>query len=286
MPDRWVLAVLLAALLLAGCGTRQERDEPLILATVYPYGLLLKQLAGDSLEVRTLVPPNASPHTYSAKPSDLKALGEADLIVANGYGLETNLEDALAARQDKLLKVEDLLTPPSGGAEANPHVWLSPRNLIAITLRLGDELQSRFPEHKAAIGQNTGALIAQLTALDARIRQERTTFAKTPIITWHDSFHWFFEDYGIASLGTVQSSPGKEPTAKELNHLADLIKANGVKAIYSEPQMNAKAAKVLAGELGLRVIGLDPLGYSYRPETILDVILNNWEGMKLGWQQP
>lgn len=280
------LPLLAALLLLAllGCSGAKKRTIGSIVVSIYPYELLVKQIVGDSLEVRTLIPPASSPHTYSPKPSAIRALAQADLVISNGYGLETNLQQAFASKGDKHIRIEDLLSSMSSvEPETNPHVWLSPRKLTLITVLLADQLQNRFPALKSTIAKNAAQLISELSALNLRIMQERSTFTKTPVITWHDSFHYFLQDYKIEDLGAVQSSPGKEPTARELSDIGALIKANGIKVLYTEPQMSDKAAKVLANEFDLQLVELDPMGRIFAPSTILDVILNNWEGLKLGW---
>ncbi|HRT60717.1 MAG TPA: zinc ABC transporter substrate-binding protein, partial [Candidatus Syntrophosphaera sp.] len=77
---------------------------------------------------------------------------------------------------------------------------------------------------------------------------------------------------------------GREPTPRELTRLGELIRAHGVKAICVEPQMDRKSADVLAREFNLRVIELDPLGFSIQAQTLPDLISENWERMKQAWQ--
>jgi len=165
----------------------------------------------------------------------------------------------------------------------NPHLWLSPPRLIQITLLLVDELQTRFPDLAETIGRNGAQVIRELIAQNDLILKERSTFGQPAVITYHDSFHYFLRDYDILHLGSVQSSPGREPTPKELSELGRLIRAHDLKAIYVEPQMDRRSAQVLAKEFRLKVIELDPLGYTFKPRTIMDVIQANWERMKQGW---
>lgn len=295
------IAVLLA---LGGCKPKPKDERPLIITSIYPYEILVQELVGDSIQVRSLVPANASPHTWTAKPADLKALEDAQLLVMNGLGLETDLTQAFEQRSAKLLDVSRLLGmhtgPDSGHAKehkfedaahhqhhdgVNPHLWLSPQLMMRAAMLLGDKLQTSFPAHASTIGANTARLIANLAALHQQITAQRATLTDPVIITYHDSFHWLARDYDIQVVGTVQSSPGKEPTAKELALLGALIKSHKIKAIYVEPQMDRRSAKVLADEFDLVVLELDPIGHSYRSPRITDLLWNNWERMKLGWAQ-
>jgi len=292
-------------MLLTGCKAGSQDQRPLIVTSIYPYQLLIQELVGDSIQVRGLIPANASPHSWSAKPADLKSLDDARLLVMNGLGLEAELTHAFEERGAKLVNISKLLKldmeepheedeQQHAEAEAghdhahtglNPHIWLSPQLLLRATIMLSDELQTRFPDRAAAIGRNTTRLMSDLAALHQQITSERAALNSPYLITYHDSFHWFAGDYDIEVSGTVQSSPGKEPTAKELALLGALIKTKHIKAIFVEPQMDKRSAKVLADEFELAILELDPLGHSLKPTRIIDLIWSNWERMKLAWDQ-
>ncbi len=233
--------------------------------------------------MRTLIPPNFSPHTYNPSPAELKSLYDADLVFSNGYGLETNIQTALNALGDKHLTAEQLLQLPQKEDNPNPHIWLSPRLMKKLVSELEGPLQRTFPSYKDSISYHCRELISQFSSLDSLIIQERAQFSHTPIITYHDSFHYFIQDYQLDYLGSIQSSPGQEPTPKELVYLGDLIKANQVKAIFVEPQMDRKSANVLAKEFHLQVIELDPLGQTLNAQSLPEVILINWNRMKQAW---
>ena len=105
---RWIL--LVALLFTLSCKKQEvSQKKPLLLATIHPYELILQQLAGDEFEVSCIIPVNASPHTWSPNPADLKNINLAALILANGLGLEGNLEKNLAERKDVYLEAAVLL---------------------------------------------------------------------------------------------------------------------------------------------------------------------------------
>ncbi len=276
-----LLMVLLLALF--SCKPADQEQRPLVMATIHPYELLLRELLGPGFEVRTLIPANASPHTYSPGPKDIKALREAGLALSNGLGLETDLERAFTALGETHLRAEELLRDALPNTE-NPHVWLSPVLMEKLALRLSERLQKMFPERSEEIANRALDLVARLAALDERISRERSAFGSTPLISFHDSFHHFNANYGINDRGSVQSSPGREPTPRELARLGELIRANGVQAICVEPQMDKRSAEVLAREFDLRMIELDPLGFSIKARTLPELIGANWDRMKQAWQ--
>lgn len=280
-----ILIFTLLLLILCGCQPGKVKDKTLVIASIYPYELLLRELLGPDFEVRTLIPANASPHTYSPGPQDIKALREADLVFSNGFGLETDMERAFDALGAKHLRVQDLLGTAVADSTGNPHVWLSPILMQKLTHQLSERLQKMFPEHNDEIANNAVDLIASLAALDKRISGERSTLGATPLITFHDSFHFFEAAYGIENLGSVQSSPGREPTPRDLASLGELIRSNGVEAICVEPQMERRSADVLAREFKLRMIQLDPLGSSFGAKTLTELIGTNWDRMRSAWEK-
>lgn len=280
----FVAGVLLLLLIFAGCKAKQKDERPLIITSIYPYQILLQELVGDNVRVQSLIPASASPHTWSAKAKDIKAMDEAQLLVMNGLGLEAQLTQAFKERADKLIDISSLInisTRDSLAKEShedqNPHIWLSPQLMMRAVLMLSDALQSHFPEQTAVINQNTMTLINNLSTMHQQISKDRATMDNAILITYHDSFHYFAQDYDIQVPSTVQQSPGKEPSSKELAYLGAIIKTMKIKTIFVEPQMDKRSAKVLADEFDLKIQTLDPLGHDIKAKRITDLIWTNWQ---------
>lgn len=305
------LLFVLLILLIAGCKEapkQQEKEQkPLILTSIYPYELLVKQLVGDAIEVRSLIPPTASVHSYSPQPSDLSDLHRADLIITNGLGLEAMIEQNLSTLKDKHLVCAKLLQdnialdslsqvrdhliqqhedehedeqPEHVHIGADPHLWTSVQMMIKLSTKIKNELVERFSDYAPLITHNYEAMQLELKEANERIIRERAELQNPALVTYHNSFHYFTRDYNIEYLGWVQSSPGKEPSARELTALGSKIRSHGVKAIFIEPQQNPKSAQVLAKEYGLKLYTLDPIGSSMKVRTIAELILTNWTAMK------
>lgn len=285
-----LLTGLLILLTLFSCQLKKAEEKPLIVVSIYPYEILLKELIGSTAEVVSIIPPSASPHDWSPNPSNLAALNKASLIVTNGLGLEHSLSQTLSQHRDKLLEISDLIqldpdqdlaVNPGQEGEPDPHIWTSVAYLLRMVDALHPELQKRFPDQADSIASSCGRIKTELSRVDARIRQESSSFKDPGIITYHNSFGYFMRDYGIKHLASVQSSPGKEPGPRELSELGSLIKTNGVKAIFVEPQISQKSAEVLAREFDLKILILDPIGNSLGANTIGEFLLSNWSIMKL-----
>ncbi len=299
---------MLASLLLATACQPAAKDEspqrPLILTSIYPYELLVQQFVGDAIEVKSLIPPGASVHGFSPQPSDLKNLNRADLVISNGMGLEAPFAQSLKQLGDKELLVSNLLRDmialdslkqvrdqlihahEEDGHQhlgADPHLWTSANMMLKLSGKLKNELAERFPDYAPLINHNYLIIRQELTDLHEEILHERAGFQDPAILTYHNSFHYFCSDYGVKAVGWVQSSPGKEPGARELTELGRKIQEHRVKVIVIEPQQNPKSAEVLAREYNLELQMLDPLGSTLEADTIAEVIRKNWESMKLAF---
>lgn len=301
------LLFALFILICAGCDKAPKQQEkelrPLILTSIYPYELLVKQLVGDAIEVRSLIPPTASVHSYSPQPSDLSDLHKADLIITNGLGLEAMLAQNLSTLKDRHLVCAELIydsialdslnqvrdnlmhqhetgEDEHGHAGTDPHLWTSVQLMSKLSTKLKNELVIRFSDYAPLITHNYEAMQEELKKADEKIKRERAGLQEPALVTYHNSFHYFTRDYGIEYLGWVQSSPGKEPSARELTKLGSKIREHGVKAIFIEPQQNPKSAQVLAKEYGLQLYTLDPIGSTLKVKTIAELILANWAAMK------
>lgn len=275
-------------------------DEDIIVVSIYPYELLVSQMVGDQVKVITMIPPNASPHTWTPLPKDIQALSEADLLISNGLGLEANLAKAFEQNSAKHVEIFSLLNKDLLGKEAeqkphdhhheadhehgefDPHLWTSAELLINIVNALSPVLMDRFPNKAEVIRQNSRDLIKDLMDADKIIMNEREAYSQPAIVTYHNSFHYFTRRYDIDYVGFVQASPGQEPSPKELNDLGKKIKAHKIKSIFIEPQMNPKSAEVLAKEFGIKLLTLDPMGNTLNVNTISEFLLKNWEIIKSG----
>lgn len=300
--------LILILTLIAACKAPVEKSAdalPLIITSIYPYELLVKQMVGDAIEVRSLIPANTSVHSFSPQPSDLKDLHKADLILINGMGLEAMFEPQLNQLKDKLLISEDLLSDlialdslnqvrdvlmHSHEEEeehhhpgADPHLWTSIPMMTKLATKLRSELVTRFPDAAPVINHNFAEIVEELAQAHDKITSERSAYPKPALVTYHNSFHYFTRDYDILYLGWVQSSPGKEPGARDLANLGAKIRSHNVRRIFIEPQQNPKSAEVLAKEYRLELGTLDPIGASLNVSTITELILKNWEAMKLAF---
>ena len=262
---------LVFSVILAACGGTEPRRAELV-GTIRPWARLLKQIAGGRFTVDTFTPAGASPHTWSPAPADMKKLEKAKLVLANGLGLEEGLTAKLKGMGDRVLFAGEVPgLPVAVGHDnhgddphhhdaANPHIWLDADVLVRVAQAARDRLTALDPPGRPVFKKYTDILIGAIRKADTRIKEERKAYAAARIITFHDAFAWFRRRYGIEQVAVVAASPGRQPSSQELVRIGALVRVNPVRAIFIEPQLDPKAAHVLAREFGLAVAVLDPLG--------------------------
>jgi zinc/manganese transport system substrate-binding protein len=252
---------------------------PVVIATTTIWADVVRNVAcGDRATVETIIPAGGDPHSFEPSLQDREHLGDADLVVANGAGLEPSLEDTVAAVEHDgtvVFRVTDHVTMLHG----DPHVWMDPTRVLAMLPALGDALVAAGLD-AGAVSSCRASYAAALTEADADVAK---TLAAVPaqgrsLVTSHEALDYFAERYGFTVVGAVipgGSSLG-ETNAADLEQLAAAIDETGVRAIFSEEQHSATDIDALAAEVGdVRVISLytDALGPpGSGAETYLDLL--------------
>lgn len=313
--------VVALALLAGACGTTgaaepPEDDAPTIAATTTILGDVVSNIAPATAEISVLMAPGADPHTYEPSARQLAELQEADLIVANGGGLEAGLQPALDAAEragTPVFSALEHVTPLTGdeshadddteepGDEhahddtdehadehahgaADPHFWMDPVRMAEAVDALG-----------AQIGELTGTAqrsadraarySAELRDLDGRIRAllDDVPADRRTIVTNHEALAYFAERYDVHVVGTIipGMSTGAEPSAQDIEQLAAVVRREGVTTIFAESTAPRQLAETLAGEVGgdvdVVVLFTESVGGDDGPETYADMLMTDAE---------
>ncbi|MCC6383062.1 MAG: zinc ABC transporter substrate-binding protein [Dehalococcoidia bacterium] len=290
----WLRSLLGLALAgLAGVACNDGRDGPApapsggrvtVVATIAQVGALARAVAGDLAAVRVLVGPGVDPHDHELTAGDRKAIDGAAVIFRNGLGIDGFLDKAIDAGRARVVTVTDGLALRTGeGGEPDPHVWHDPDNDRAMVARMAEALAGVDGANAAAYRQNAAAYAERLTSVDAEIRALVATIppANRKLVTNHDSLGYFIGHYGFTYVGAVIPglSTAAEPSAKDIARLEDLVKKEGVKAIFAESSVDPRVAQQVAADTGVRVVDTlygDSLGASGSgAETVDGMLLAN-----------
>ncbi len=274
-----ILLLIIIFLFILSCNNTQKNTK--IITTIYPYYLIVKEITGDSVKVENLLPPAASPHTYSPKPSDLMKFENAGLIIVNGYHLESHLNDKLRG-YDSAFFISDSMKNILGD-NVNPHIWLDPVLLKKIVPYIKEEIIKLDPKKKDYYENNTRQLLEELSKINSKIQEQSKDIQNKNVIMYHKGFDYLLKRYKVNILAYIEEIPGKELGAKKMQEIGNLIKKYKLTTLYSEPQLNSKPLRVLSGEFKLHILILDPLGTTLKINSICDLIEYNWEQIVKGF---
>src|SRR5512136_674839 len=265
------LALALLVALLGGMACKQEEssDRLTVVATIFPLADFVKNVAGDKVEVVTLLRPGDSPHTYEPSSRDMKAVAQATLLVVNGAGLDFWVEKLKSAASDNMVELDTsailekqglLVSGDEHEGGVNPHYWLDPVLAQMQVEAIAAALVAADPGNKDSYLGNAADYIAELKSLDAEIKYETQSFSSREFITFHPAWTYFARRYGLVEAAVIEESPGKDPTIDEQRRIIDLARELNVKAIFAEPQFSTKVADTIADGSGAKVLLLDPIG--------------------------
>ncbi len=266
---------IFALMLLMGCTPTPQMVEPNptagkpnVLSTTTIVADVVAQVGGDFISVSVLLPAEADPHSFDPTPQDVAKIADADMVFANGAGLEEFLEPLIesAGAEQQIVHVSEgialLETAESDhaadGHGGDPHTWMVPANVIVWTQNIADALARLDPANAASYAANAQAYILELEALDAWIREQVAQVPSTErkLLTDHRIFGYYAAAYGFEQVGAIISgySALSEPSAQELAQIEDAIQALAVKAIFVGNTVNPNLAARVAEDTGTQLI--------------------------------
>lgn len=260
-----IIRVALAACLLA-CATACAQAESFrVTATFYPLYVAVLNVARDveGIRIDCMAPAQAGClHDYQMTTADRRALEDSDVIIVNGAGLEPFLVALLpgldAETIDASVGIPLLADGHEPGHEENPHVWVSIAGMMAQVRNIAAGLAQADPAHATQYAQNAERYLERLEVLREEMAEALAPFAGTPIVTFHEAFDYFARDFGLRVAAVVRTDPGSAPSARALAEVAEIIRREGVKALFTEPGADDASARVLSRETGVPVYVLDP----------------------------
>jgi ABC-type Zn uptake system ZnuABC Zn-binding protein ZnuA len=238
-------------------------DRLKVVGTTVQITALTKEVAGDAIELRGIIPAGVDPHEFEPTARDLVAIEGADLILRHGIGLDDWLDKTLkAGKKAKLVTVTAGVRlrkeKEDGKVVEDSHVWHAPGNTKTMVDNIAAALDRADPAHKAVYDANAAAYKKKL---DAAAAQVRAILAEIPpanrkLVTNHDALGYFAQAFGLKIVGAVipSVSTQAEPSAAEVAKLLETIKREKVKAIFAESSVNPKLATTLAREAGVKIV--------------------------------
>jgi zinc transport system substrate-binding protein len=245
---------------------------------------MVEKIAGDTVDVLVIVSPNANHETYEPKPSQMKFLAKSDIYFAVGLPFERVWLDRFTAASPKMNiidtgagieKIELLEHHHDEHAEhhdhdaehnhdadhdedeLDPHIWLDPVLIKTQSKTIADALSSKYPQNAAIYMKNYENFAKELDELDTNLSKKLSVLKNRSFFVFHPSWGYFAKRYDLEQI--FVEVEGKEPKAAELIEIVKKAKAENIKALLVEPQVSEKNAKIIADEIGAKLIKVDPM---------------------------
>ncbi len=230
-----------------------------MVATTTQVGDLARAVAGDRAGVRQILSANSDPHAYEPRPSDVRALQRAAVVVRSGGELDDWLGGLLdnAASDVTAVDLIDAVRTRRGEGGVDPHWWQDPRNAEIAVRRIRDALAAADPGGRTAYAARAAAYLGRLRRLDAAIAacMRAIPQRRRRLVTDHDALGYYAARYGIEVVGTVipALSTQAQASAGAVLRLVRTIRRTGVTTIFTESSANPKLARAIAREAGAKL---------------------------------
>ena len=272
-PFPVIIASVSAALVLAGCGgsddsaAESDGDSILVATTVSPITSIVSRVGGDCVDVRGIVPEGTNSHTFEPAPSVAALLSDADVVFINGLKLEDPtlaMAEANMADGAELVELGTVALPeedyifdfsfPEEDGKPNPHLWTDPTYAIVYADIVREVLSERDPECADQMQENFESFAAQAEELAEAVRldQETVPAGGLKLVTYHDAYAYFAENFGWQVVGAVQPSDFADPTPSEVVTLIEQIRAEGVPTIFGSEVFPSNVLEEVGNETGVR----------------------------------
>jgi zinc transport system substrate-binding protein len=256
---------------------------PNVLVSIKPLHSIVAAVMEGAGAPELLLTGAASPHSYALKPSDARKIARAEVIFWTGPVLETFLETPLAnlGRRARIVALGDSegvmrLQARKGGVwdadedddhlgGIDGHVWLDPRNAVAMAGAIARAVAVADPLHAKLYAANSEAFAERVMRLDAELARSLEPVRATRYLLFHDAFHYFEARYGLSPMGAVTVASDRPPGVRRVEILRARIKAAGAICVFSTPQFSPRLLPALTEASAARSAVLDDLGADIPP---------------------
>lgn len=242
-----------------------DDDRLNVATTVAPISSIVRNIGGDCIELRGIVPDGVNSHTFEPAPSDATILADADLLIANGLDLElptialaeSNLPEGATVFTlgDKTIEPDEYaydFSFPEEDGSPNPHLWTNIPFAARYAELVAEELSRLDPDHAEQYAENLERYLERLDELDRLVQETVDSIPENnrQLLTYHDSWAYFAENYGVEVIGAVQPSDFSEPSPREVADLIDQINVLEVPSIFGSEVFPSPILEQIARETG------------------------------------
>ena len=264
-----IICMLLVGFALPGTASAKIK----VAASINDLASIASSVGGDQIECFAIARPNSDVHRVDVLPSYMVKVSRAQVYLKVGLGLDQWADGIIDGSRNEHLTVVDcaenvpVLEKPTAAVTAlmgdvhpfgNPHYWLDPRIGGVIARNIAEGLAKVDPDNAGAYRANAEKFAKQAEEAYARDKAMADGLSNKTMITYHRSWTYLGDAFGITIAGEAEPVPGIPPTGKHLAELVGIVKAQKVPLFLQEPYFSNDAGQFLAREGGLRVVVMSP----------------------------
>ncbi len=244
-----------------------------VVAITQEFASIAADIGGEYVKTTTLIKGSRNLHNINPKPSMVMKVKDADMIIRLGMKQDSWIDGLItvaknnrifpgkkgyvdaSARIDKLEVPEGNLDGSMGDVhiEGNPHYWLNPTNGIIIAAQIRDHLIQIDPNNSQAYSANYQRFETAITQKYEDWKQQLTPLKKRIFVAYHKVWPYFFEAFGLTSIGELEPLPGIPPTTKQLLKLKQTVAEYNqspliITANYYPKKVGDRFAKMVSGK--------------------------------------
>jgi zinc/manganese transport system substrate-binding protein len=266
---RMIPVMALAALLVPAAAQGKVR----VVASTNDLASIAASVGGEWTDVFSIARPGADVHRVEVLPSYMVRVARADVYLKVGLGLDQWADGIIDGSRNQKLVIVDcsagvpVLEKPTGKVTAamgdvhpngNPHYWLDPRNAGIVAGTVAEALAHADPAHADAFRERARKFGDECQTAWEQQRRKAEALASNLLLTYHRSWSYFANAYGLEVVGTVEPVPGIPPTARHLADLVEIVKRRKVPTLIQEPYFSSDSGRFLERQAGVRVVVASP----------------------------
>ena len=270
---RYLFLLLMAIVGLAACSSQKSSSDSSssklnVVATNSIIADITKNIAGDKINLHSIVPVGQDPHEYEPLPEDVKKTSKADLIFYNGINLETGgnawftklVENAQKKENKDYYAVSEgvdviYLEGQNEKGKEDPHAWLNLENGIIYAQNIAKRLIEKDPDNKATYEKNLKAYIEKLTALDKEAKEKFNNIPeeKKMIVTSEGCFKYFSKAYNVPSAYIWEINTEEEGTPDQIKSLVEKLRKTKVPSLFVESSVDDRPMKTVSKDTNIPI---------------------------------
>lgn len=268
---------------------------PKVVVSIAPIHSLVSQVMLGVAQPLLLIEGGQSPHSHNLKPSAVRKIAEADLIIRIGPNFEFALEKPIASKRRSVQLMDLIASPkmhllahrggqfwqaesetelPHASAEhdgehddwlVDPHLWLSSDNAKLIIEAVQLKLAKLDPDNAQRYQANSEQAISNIDILTTELKKKLAPVRTQAYMVFHDAYQYFEAQFDLNAVAAVTLRPQSSPGAKTLMEIEQTINQQKINCLFHEPQFQARLVQRIVQASKLKSAELDPMGAALTP---------------------